>query len=47
MHDNFQFGMPILAIVAGILFARRDAAETRSEIKCNAWTQRLTNSTAK
>lgn len=33
MHDNFQFGMTMLAILAGILFARRDAAETRSEIK--------------
>ena len=33
MHDNFQFVMTLLAILAGILFARRDAAETRSEIK--------------
>ena len=39
MHENFQFGVTLLAILAGILFARRDAAETRSEIKFE--TQRL------
>lgn len=39
MHENFQFGMTMLAILAGILFGRQDASETRSEIKSES--QRL------
>jgi F0F1-type ATP synthase membrane subunit b/b' len=33
MHDVFTVGIPLLAILAGILFSRNDAKDLRAEMK--------------
>ncbi len=33
MHENFQFGATLIAILAGILFARNDQKELRADFR--------------